>query len=180
MKTSTYKNIIKKCTKSAAFKYLTTKQASHIKVNQIKYTQLETQKYLLSPIFSNEDVNQLYALRSGTTNCKVNFKNKYINGDLLCDLCGKENQDQQHLLKCEVLLRKLKSKQMLNNCPEYENIYSRDVIKQKEITLLYRDLFKIKSEMETEDSQRAPSTVGMVLVNDDNLPFSIVHQSPGK
>ena len=98
----------------------------------------------------------------------------------MCDLCGKENQDQQHLLKCEVLLRKLKSKQMLNNCPEYENIYSRDVIKQKEITLLYRDLFKIKSEMETEDSQWAPSTVGMVLVNDDNLRFSIVHQSPGK
>ena len=95
-----------------------------------KSLKFSTQKYLLSPIFSNEDVNQLYALRSGTTNCKVNFKNKYINGDLLCDLCGKENQDQQHLLKCEVLLRKLKSKQMLNNCPEYENIYSRDVIKQ--------------------------------------------------
>ena len=72
------------------------------------------------------------------------------------------------------------SKQILNNCPEYENIYSLDVIKQKEITLLYRDLFKIKSEIETEDSQRAPSTAGMVLVNDDNLRISIVHQSPGK
>ena len=104
MKTSTYKNMIKKCTKSAAFRYLTTKQASHTKVKPIKYTQLETQKYLLSPIFSNEDVNMLYALRSGTTNCKVNFKNKYVNSDLLCDLCRKENQDQQHLLKCEVLV----------------------------------------------------------------------------
>ena len=67
---------------------------------------------------------------------------------------------------------------ILNNFPEYENIYSQDVIKQKEITSLYRDLFKIKSEI--EDSQQAPSTVDMVLVNDDNLHFSIVHQSPGK
>merc|ERR1712240_493595 len=74
MKTSTYKNFIRKCTKSAAFEYLTTKQTSHIKIKTIKYTQLETQKYLLSPIFSNEDINQLYALRSGTTNCKANFK----------------------------------------------------------------------------------------------------------
>ena len=91
-----------------------------------------------------------------------------------------QNQDQQHLLKCEVLLRKLQSKQILNNCPEYENIYSPDIIKQKEITSLYRELFMIKNEIETEDSQQAPSTVDMVLVNNDNLRFSIVHQSPGK
>ena len=46
MKTSTYKDHIKKYTKKAAFNYLITKQAKHTKVNTIKYTQLETQKYI--------------------------------------------------------------------------------------------------------------------------------------
>ena len=65
----------------AAFEYLTTKQVSHSKVNTIKYTKQETQKYMVSPIFLNEEVNQLHALRSRTTNCKMNFKNKYRNDD---------------------------------------------------------------------------------------------------
>ena len=116
MKTSTYKEHIKKSTKSAAFKYLITKQSKHTKVNTIRYIQLETQKYLLSPLFSNEEVNQLHALRSRMTDCKVNFKNRYREDDLLCNLCSTENQDQKHLLKCTVIIRKLKSRQIkLNN-----------------------------------------------------------------
>ena len=46
--TSTYKEHIKKCAKSAAFNYLIRKQTKHTKINNIKYTQLETQQYMLS------------------------------------------------------------------------------------------------------------------------------------
>ena len=41
---SNYKNFVKKSIKSAAFKYLTQLQASHSKVNKIKYKNLEIQK----------------------------------------------------------------------------------------------------------------------------------------
>ena len=180
MKTRTYKDRIKKCTKRATFNNLITKQAKHTKVNTIKYIQLETQKYMLSPIFINEEVNQLYALRSRTTNCKMNFKNRHNQDNLLCDLCFTENQDQKHLLKCKVIERKLKSQQVTKNVMEYENIYSSDVNKQKEITSLFMDIFKIKNELEQEKCQQAPSIIDVVLVNDDNLHCSIVHHSSGK
>ena len=180
IKTSTYKDHIKKCTKKAAFNYLVSKQAKHTKVNTIKYTQLETQKYMLSSIFRNEEVNQLHALRSRTTNCKMNFKNKYNQDNLLCDLCCTENQDQKHLLRCKEIERKLNSQQLTKNRMEYENIYSSDVNKQKEITSLFIDLFKIKNELEQEKCQQAPSIIDVVLVNDDNLHCSIVHHSSGK
>ena len=86
IKTSTYKDHIKKCTKKAAFNYLVSKQAKHTKVNTIKYTQLETQKYMLSSIFRNEEVNQLHALRSRTTNCKMNLRT-YIIKTTYCVTC---------------------------------------------------------------------------------------------
>ena len=69
--------------------------------------QLETQNYMIIPIFLNEEVNQLHALRSKTSNCKMNFKNRYGKDDLLCNLCFIENQDQQNMLRCNILHRKL-------------------------------------------------------------------------
>ena len=135
---------------------------------------------MLSSIFRNEEVNQLHALRSRTTNCKMNFKNKYNQDNLLCDLCCTENQDQKHLLRCKEIARKLNSQQLTKNRMEYENIYSSDVNKQKEITSLFIDLFKIKNELEQDTCQQAPSIIHVVLVNDDNLHCSIVHHSSGK
>ena len=98
----------------------------------------------------------------------------------MCDLCCTENQDQKHLLRCKAIERKLKSQQLTKNRMEYENIYSSDVNKQKEITSLFIDLFKIKNELEQEKCQQAPSIIDVVLVNDDNLHCSIVHHSSGK
>ena len=138
---------------------------------------IETQKYLISPIFLNEEVNQLHALRSRTSNCKINFKNKYRNDDLLCDHCNTENEDQPHLLRCNILLRKLESTKLAQNKISYENIYSNDVYKQKEISSLFLELFKIKNEV--ENSQMAPSTTDMVLVRDDDLSVDIVRLSSG-
>ena len=139
--------------------------------------QLETQNYMISPIFLNEEVNQLHALRSRTSNCKMNFKNKYRNDNLLCDLCNNENEDQPHLLRCNVLKRKLQSTQIANNKISYESIYSDDVHKQKEIAALFLELFKLKTEV--ENSRLAPSTTDMVLVRDDDLSIDIVHPSSG-
>ena len=74
--TNSYKKFIKKKIRLAAFKYLLELKGSHSKVRSIEYKKLETQKYLTSPIFSNEDVEVLFALRSRALNCKANFKNK--------------------------------------------------------------------------------------------------------
>ena len=65
-----YKKHIKAKMRISALKYLTDIQAKHSKVKHIKHPKLETQKYMTSPIFSNEDVNLLYALRSGLLSVK--------------------------------------------------------------------------------------------------------------
>ena len=179
--TNQYKTHIKKCIRAAAFQYLTRKQATHSKIKTIEYKQLEVQKYMISPIFSNEEVYQLFALRSRTTNCKENFKQKYKNDDLLCGLCQKEKEDQPHLLRCEVLRRKFKSKQVSRNNVEYDHIFSEDIHKQKEISSMYIQLLKLKTEIEAQQiCQPAPSTTDMVLMTSDDLPHSIVHSSSGK
>ena len=177
--TNVYKKHIKKCIKDAAFQYLIKKQASHSKIRIIEYKELEKQNYMVSPIFTNEEVKQLFVLRSRTTNCKENFKNKYKEDDLLCSLCQKEKEDQPHLLRCETLRRHLESTELANNYVEYDHIYSQDINKQKEISSLYLKLFKIKNDIE-EFCQPAPSTIDMVLMRSDYLPHRIVHSSFGK
>ena len=94
--TNSYKKFIKKKIRIAAFKYLVEQKESHSKVRSIEYNKLETQRYLTSPIFSNEDV----ALRSRALNCKANFKNKYKENDTLCPLCPREEDTQQHMMVC--------------------------------------------------------------------------------
>ena len=77
-----YKQLIKKKNKEAEFEYLKDLKETHSKIRDIQYQQLETQKYMVSPVFYNSDVNLLHALRSRSTDCRVNFKNKYIHSDL--------------------------------------------------------------------------------------------------
>ena len=48
-----FKTQIKKKTRIAAFAYLKQKQNMHSKVKNIRYTALETQQYISSPIFSD-------------------------------------------------------------------------------------------------------------------------------
>ena len=120
--TMEYKKIIKSNIKSAAFKYLRKLQESHSKIKEIKYENLETQPYMVSPLFSNEEVNMLHALRSRSTDCKANFNQKYIQSNLLCPLCKTETEDQQHLMKCSVLMSNFKSHEMVDGTAEYEDI----------------------------------------------------------
>ena len=71
-----YKKYIKNCIRNSAFKYLTDLQSTHSKVRELKYQNLETQKYMITPIFTTEEVSMFHALRSKTTKCKANFKLK--------------------------------------------------------------------------------------------------------
>ena len=136
---------------------------------------------MVSPVFLNEEVSMLHALRSRTTECKENFKQKYMHSDLLCLLCQNKNEDQQHLLKCSILKTKFKSEQLMVNKVNYENIFSADVNKQKEIAALYLEVFKLRNTLINEiRSQPAPSTTDAVLIASDSLQISIVHSLSGK
>ena len=100
-----FKKEIKEKIKNAAFKYLRNIQSEHSKIRDIQYNKLETQSYLTSPIFYDEEVELLHALRSRYTNVKANFSYKFTN-DMRCPLCLTDRDDQQHILSCSVLKKK--------------------------------------------------------------------------
>ena len=59
-----YRKIIKNKIRAAALKHLKTVQQTHKQINRIVYEKLETQPYLKSHLFSNEENQVLFALRS--------------------------------------------------------------------------------------------------------------------
>ena len=177
----TYKENIKSKIRLAAFDNLKDTQQSHSKVRNIHYDKLEVQKYMVSPLFSNTEVNLLHALRSRSTECKANQKQKYVHTNLLCTLCEQEVDDQPHLMRCTELVNKLRTEELATGKIMYDDIFSSDVNKQKEITSLYLKLFKIRSRiLEDNNSQEAPSTTPMVLKLSNNLQSCIVYSSFGK
>jgi hypothetical protein len=123
----------------------------------------------------------LHGLRSRSMDCKANFKQKYIHTYLLCSLCEEEDNDQQHLLKCKVLSNNLKTKDIIVGGAEYEDIFSKNVKKQKVITAFYMTLFKMKKDLiENQYSQRALSTSNMELRMSSDLHLCIDRLFTGK
>ena len=132
---------------------------------------------MTSPIFSNEEVNLLQALRSRSTECKENFRQKYINTNLLCSLCQTENENQQHILTCTVLIEKFRSENLSIDQVEYENLFSNNVNKQKEVTQLFMELFKIRETLLEDNSQQDPSPTDVELSMNNNLLDCTVYSS---
>ena len=120
---------------------------------------------MTSPIFSNNEVNLLHALRSRMVNVKMNFKSKYR--DLSCPLCSSHEDGQSNVLTCKVLKGKNISYEAANNKSVYEDIF-KETGKQKEATHLFQILLNIRKEEEEERTSCG------------NIQTSIVHYFSGK
>ena len=177
---NSFKSEIKQKIKNAAFSYLKSLQRQHSKISDIYYPIFQTQKYMTSPIFANDEVNLLHALRSRSINVKNNFSSKYRN-DMSCPLCSHMRDDQRHILECDVLKNKLESREVANSKVVYEDIFG-DHLKQKEATHLFAKLIKIRDSLVDKDLRwkPAPSTSSEMLEEYDNLHASIVHNPSGK
>ena len=96
---------------------------------------------MTSPLFTNQEVNLLHALRSRSINVKDNYKQKY-QVNLLCSLCKKERDDQAHVINCEVLKRLIRTREVVMETCVYDDIFA-DHIKQKQITHLFYKFLEI-------------------------------------
>ena len=178
-----FKAHIKTKTRIAAFKYLEAKQSHHSKVKNIRYKALETQGYIKSHLFTDKDVSLLFALRSECLKeCKANFKSQFQNeNEILCKLCTEMKPDnQQHMVECKELISKIKSQELVNEKIEYEDIY-KDTQKQKNITMMFSQLLKIRQNKKGEN---CPSTLQnqncKVLKNGINVQYCTNNLSFGK
>ena len=79
---------------------------------------------MTSNLFTNEEVNLLFAIRSRAIDCKSNYKNRYKEGDLMCRICSEEKETKIRLLKCKVLNNELNRQGGIKHFTSWESIFS--------------------------------------------------------
>ena len=137
-------------------------------MKHIRYEKLETQPYLKSHLFSNEENHLLFALRSRTARIfRANFSNLY-GGKVECPLqCWDQalyepaiEDSQEHILFC----KKLRVDSSLISCGKvvYSDLFA-DVYKQKEAVTLYTLLMEEREKQINERDSNPPG---------DNLDLS--------
>ena len=178
MSKNEYKKYVKSRIKSAALDYLKELQGTHSKIKHIKYDELKAQEYMLSPLFSNDEVNLLHCIRARYVDCKANFSQRYLNDNLLCTLCKSDTDDQKHILACNVLQKEMKAKDVVSVRVEYDDIFAKDVKKQKTATALFTDLLRIRKDLLMKQDPSSSSQVELRRSN--NLQPCIVYSSFGK
>ena len=145
-----YKTHMKHLTRVAAFNELIDIKNEHTKVKNIDYKKFETQPYLSSAMFTNEDVSILASLRSHTTRgIRNNFRKLYKNNTdcpLNCQLPGAPpfQDTQQHLLVCSKLA--LPSTIIARTQIKYDDIYG-DTGKQIEVVSVYKQLLHTRNSL---------------------------------
>ena len=156
-----YRKLIKNKVRDAALKFLKSLQQTHKKVKGIKYEKLETQPYLKSHLFSNEENHLLFALRSRTARTfRANFSNLY-GGKVECPLlCWDQEQyepaledSQEHILYC----KKLTVDSSSISCGKvlYGDLFA-DVSRQKEAVTLYTTLIEEREKQIKEKDSDPP------------------------
>ena len=98
-----FKNLVKEKIDTAALSYLNEKAAAHSKSRSLMKTKLKCENYIKDKRFTVEEVQLLFMLRSRQFPVKNNYRNKYINTNLLCELCKLEESNEVHLTKCVVM-----------------------------------------------------------------------------
>ena len=99
-----------------------------------------------SPVFTNDNTKLLLALRTRTVNgIRSDFSGMYTT--LSCPVCGEHPDTLPNLLKCDII-RKYQQTAVMSNCDiSYDDVFSEDIIKQKEVTELYSELLRIREDL---------------------------------
>ena len=143
MKKEKLKSIVKRKVREAALLYLKQQQQKHSKAQKISYEKLEISNYMNSLIFTSENTKLLLALRTRTVNgIRTDFKSMF--STLLCPLCDVHLDTLPNLLQCDLLRAKRRTDATSRNNVTFNDIYSSDIRKQKEITELYSDFLRIR------------------------------------
>ena len=115
-----FKNIVVKQVQEAASNYLISKTAIHSKVTESLYSSCDGADYFRDPQFSPDLANLLFQFRTRGHLVKNNFRNNYVNTNILCPLCESTDDTQEHLFEYEKL------RDVPSTYCEYKDIFSGD------------------------------------------------------
>ena len=101
MKKSKFKKIVKLSIQQLSGEYLTKQMEKHTKSENLSLNE-EIQSYLVDVNTTVKQKKLLFLLRSRMFPVKMNFQQSH--SDLLCSLCSKEQESQQHLLICDEIV----------------------------------------------------------------------------
>ena len=141
-----FKNIVKQKIRKASFQYLSNLKANHSKMSGITYKTNEISSYLKSPLFNSVSRKLLLALRTRTVEgLRADFKGMYP--DTTCPLgCGQEDT-LPNILTCSVLKLQHTSNDITGRNIKYEDVFSHDVVTQKQVTELYSQLLDVRTKL---------------------------------
>ena len=98
------------------------------------------QEYLGTHRMNYHEVSLLFSLRSRTA--KIFRANFPFNIERMCPDCEKEEDTQEHMLKCEVMY----PRSIRNNSISYNDIFSEDVSRQAAVIQLYANLIERRED----------------------------------
>ena len=125
-------------------KYLQELKGKHSKSEHLDVTDLEMTEYLKDNRFTKNERELLFKLRSRTVQVKDNFKNAYLNNDMLCELCKLFTCTQSHPLQCPRINSRLVVDKQLNISDKF--IHG-TVDEQLLYVRIYKQVWDIREEM---------------------------------
>ena len=127
-------------------------------MNGISYSKFEKSSYLNSPLFNSESSKLLLALRTRTVNgVKNDFRG--LNTDIKCPLMCDKDDTLPHILECNVLKYHYTSSAISQGDVKYEDVFSNNIVKQKQATELYQQLLEIRTNIQNSQPEAVTGPV---------------------
>ena len=123
----------------------------------MKYERFKIQNYLESDKLNTSEKKMLFQLRTRMIDVKTNFKNMYM--DKVCPVCEKSEDDQKHVLECQLLSSNISD--IATEKVEYEDIFHCDISKQTNLVRIFQNLWKKRKQLMKQG--RHPYTVSHVI-----------------
>ena len=103
-------------------------------------------KYMNSPIFDRRSVQMLFALRTRTVrNIKTDFRGMFP--DVNCPLGCAYIDSLPKIRICPVLQANMKTNNITIEAVKYEDVYSHDVVKQRQVTELFTQCLELRDNL---------------------------------
>ena len=114
----------------------------------IKYKKLTTMGYLQSPLFNQDESSLLLRLRTRCVNSiRNNFGGMYLDKNCPVNKNCNTLDTLQHLLVCKTVQESIDTSIIATHKSIYEDLFSEDISRQKEVTSLYQLLLEMKERI---------------------------------
>ena len=119
-------------------------KSKHSKVLHLKHTILKMRNYLLpnKMNITQDEIKLIFRLRCRVIDIKTNVKGAYDSFE--CKVCNKEEETQEHILKCEVITEMKKLKKLI---PEYNKLFYGKVTEQLEIARCFKENMDLRKSI---------------------------------